>query len=517
MVSNIKVWGVLALVLLVLQAVFGASPHPCRFALEYTAEDLLSSPKIQQQFLEAIVYYEGQFHQDQIGYCAANGLTYDGRSINITSGEAADGLHEFSASSKESLHVGLLALALNGSLLAQTFISPENPANYEQVAIDILTKKISSYEKFNQKYPGFGGFLPWFVNTCSDMSPTSDFASRTPALDNGQLWWSLYAVMNVLNDIGTYQDLTTRYLNQMQMMANNSITIFYAGDGHTRAVSSIKNITGAVETSNYYSADLSYLDDPYEGELFSFMMDMFGNWPTPTEREKVWEYKRALLQSVEFQSPEGPITVQKGWWFSSHEQWKFMVLPYLDVETPRRVFMNGERARTINSAMNSVPGLHASTNDVSDTLLIPDYVSDTGITSISFQTASRTDIITPYGSFPVVLANFTVGLVWYHNMISGPKMQGPHGSTEAILINGTMIAPLVTWDTKITTVTALLGGISSLNSEFMARDGSLARFQLVAEREYSLAFPALQGEDIPFALPANPVPTGYLQDFTECN
>jgi hypothetical protein len=34
---------------------------------------------------------------------------------------------------------------------------------------------------------------------------------------------------------------------------------------------------------------------------------------------------------------------------------------------------------------------------------------------------------------------------------------GPHGSTEAILVNGTMISPLLTWDTKITTVNALLG------------------------------------------------------------
>ncbi len=94
---------------------------------------------------------------------------------------------------------------------------------------------------------------------------------------------------------------------------------------------------------------------------------------------------------------------------------------------------------------------------------------------MAFQPAPRTDIITPYGSFPVIIANFSVGLVWYHNMISGPKMQGssfswplfamlcsnlhigPHGSTEAILVNGTEISPLLTWDTKITTVLAMLG------------------------------------------------------------
>ncbi len=41
-------------------------------------------------------------------------------------------------------------------------------------------------------------------------------------------------------------------------------------------------------------------------------------------------------------------------------------------------------------------------------------------------------------------------------------MQGPYGSTEAINVNGTEISPLVTWDSKITTVLAMLGGVSNL-------------------------------------------------------
>jgi len=41
-------------------------------------------------------------------------------------------------------------------------------------------------------------------------------------------------------------------------------------------------------------------------------------------------------------------------------------------------------------------------------------------------------------------------------------MQGPFGSTEAINVSGTEISPLVTWDSKITTVLAMLGGVSNL-------------------------------------------------------
>lgn len=52
----------------------------------------------------------------------------------------------------------------------------------------------------------------------------------------------------------------------------------------------------------------------------------------------------------------GPITVQRGWWFSSHEQWKFLELPYLDVPISKRVFINGEKVRTINSNAKKIPG-----------------------------------------------------------------------------------------------------------------------------------------------------------------
>ena len=45
---------------------------------------------------------------------------------------------------------------------------------------------MTSYEKFNREYPGFGGFLPWFLNQNAGMRPTDDWQNRVPGLDNGQ-------------------------------------------------------------------------------------------------------------------------------------------------------------------------------------------------------------------------------------------------------------------------------------------------------------------------------------------
>jgi hypothetical protein len=55
---------------------------------------------------------------------------------------------------------------------------------------------------------------------------------------------------------------------------------------------------------------------------------------------------------------------------------------------------------------------------------IPDYANAAGVQPIAFEKVLRNDIVTPYGAFPVFLANYTVGLAWYDNMLKGPRMQG---------------------------------------------------------------------------------------------
>ena len=57
--------------------------------------------------------------------------------------------------------------------------------------------------------------------------------------------------------------------------------------------------------------------------------------------------------------------------------------------------------------------------------------------------------------------------MWYHNMISGPAGQTRFGSVESIEIKGDAVSPLVTWDSKITTVLGILGGVFDLIEEHM--------------------------------------------------
>lgn len=80
------------------------------------------------------------------------------------------------------------------------------------------------------------------------VTPTWDWTDGVPSLDNGQLFWAAYAVVSVLETWYSDQDeLIGRYTRFYQKMANNSITIFYEGNGMIRAVTRIQDIKASVE------------------------------------------------------------------------------------------------------------------------------------------------------------------------------------------------------------------------------------------------------------------------------
>ena len=89
----------------------------------------------------------------------------------------------------------------------------------------------------------------------------------------------------------------------------------------------------------------------------------------------------------------GPITVQKGFWFSSHGQRKVLEMPYCDVPIVKRIFHNTERVRTCNSVlMGQNAGMFASVNNITDPQSdqIDAYTSYAGISSVANQMYQNT-------------------------------------------------------------------------------------------------------------------------------
>jgi hypothetical protein len=347
-----------SLVLLVI--LFGLALSRCRWIEEFKLETLLSSSQEREKFKKTISFWEGKFHTHGVGYNRNSGMSYDGRRIDFETGAPKE-LHYWTASSKEALHLNMLTLALNGKEEARLFFHsstcpPEESiercvAKYNWPAtrnliFNVLQKKIMTYFKFVKEYPGFGGQIPWVLVDDNGFKPDTPWLSRTPGLDNGQLGWSIVALNHVLKKLNTKEsnELLQMYETYLKLFKETAPIIFYEGEGKIRTVTVINNTQIKPFPNNYRSespcGNPCYLDDPYEGELLAFFLYFYGDIK---DKEKIWEIKRKKLVSVDYPSKEGNITCQRGHWFSSHEQWKFMYLPYNDIPIHKRIFTNGEK------------------------------------------------------------------------------------------------------------------------------------------------------------------------------
>jgi len=52
----------------------------------------------------------------------------------------------------------------------------------------------------------------------------------------------------------------------------------------------------------------------------------------------------------------------RGYWFSAHETWKYLFLPYNNVPLTHNLIANGEKARTWDAYQNNIHGMFASVN-----------------------------------------------------------------------------------------------------------------------------------------------------------
>jgi hypothetical protein len=136
--------------LLSLGTVASAVSPSCRFALEYVCDDFVSNPLNIDEYLNQVMKWEGNFAQPGVGYDSLSGYTYDGHPLNYSSGGLYGEPHLFSAPSKESIHVSILALAISGNKYALAF------AGGLEKAISVLELKMKGYTDFNSAYPGFG-------------------------------------------------------------------------------------------------------------------------------------------------------------------------------------------------------------------------------------------------------------------------------------------------------------------------------------------------------------------------
>ncbi|KAF8865172.1 putative GPI anchored protein [Acephala macrosclerotiorum] len=340
-------------------------------------------------------------------------MSYDGTLLDETTGLATT-KYPFSVASKEALQIMLYTHALAGSKKAARCLSPDEPEKAGDVAFGIVELKLRTYLRFNETFPGFGGFLPWYTEDEVEVVPTYDWVNRVPALDNGELIWAVYSAVQVLetSPIPGYSDLA------------KAAKIFYKGNG---TVTDLANQSFLVDNprQNYSWEGSRTLNDPYEGELFTWWLYFFDRL-SENGKNLLWEVKRPQLVSVEYNMGGDSVLELRA--MESHGD-------AFDVDIVKRVFYNAERVWTCNSVVTKVPGIFASVNNSTDptTGQIIGYISNAGIPSISNQTVQELDLITPYSVFPLVLFDKSVRMTWWKNMVDGKKMQDLATKTDEVV------------------------------------------------------------------------------------
>jgi hypothetical protein len=533
-----------------------AAKTPCRFAPLFDGNAVATNQTVAAEFLDAHVDWEKRFIRT-IGVDPLTKLCYDGHRLDYDTGMPYHQPHLFAAPSKESIHVGVLARILKDA-------NSPHSAGYRSLRIydtmdevfHVLESKIDALDQFTRDFPGYGGFFPWYSfynttdaetnKTVTKIKPIENgWTNRVPALDNGELFWAAFDLAFVLHR--SYADvkdakgvpLADRWDVVWQRMVKNGVKIFYNGSGNVNCVTVMSNQSLPVELNTYTSAGACMIDDPYEGELFTNMLYLLSDLPE-AEKDLLWVRKRAMLKAVNLTvNASGAltnITVQRGFWFSAHEQWKYMMMPYRLSNANAAVFDNGERARTwYASAGGNVgaapvgsfgglqqpsPGMWASVNGPvgSNTDNFP-YDSACGLPPVAVEQITSDAVITAYSAFPLLLcSNQCAGAAWLHNMLLARKGQNCYGSTESLNVTGATVAPLTTWDSKITTVLASLGGIGDITVDALGLE-NLLKFVKRIDAEWEREFPdwrKLPGSHLDFQLPMMQVPE-VLPDFTTCN
>lgn len=471
-----------------------------RFAERYTRGDL-EKPERADAFVRD--YFEGEKDFFVEARDAASGLTFDGVALDPDSGEMTD-VRFWSAPSKECLDIGLLIKALGGR---EELCSRED-------AVRILGQKIGSYERFDAQQPGYGGFLPWFYSG-TDLHATPDWHGDAPGLDNGEWVWTMLAAEKALQDAGE-PELAERYARYNEKLRDNVVKMFYDPEAG--------KVRGDVHISDPYSEDATYSTNHgvpgradylsgehgvHEGMMLVAYLTMLGRGLPEGASERIWDGIK--MERVEHEHG----TTWQGFWGSAHESWAYLFLPLRDMEGYRTLHRIREEIRSNNAVDRGYPGFATSANEPGK----EGYIDGAGIEGIGTQAIRNNHTFAIYGAFPLLLecagkAGPNVGLMWLHNMLLGPRMQGPAGAGEAGTNDGKEVSYVKTIDGSFPNLLAMQGGLEREMAEVMREKGVYDKFREIMQAEYDETFSgAPLREPAGFAYPVTLIPAGNLPPY----
>jgi len=475
----------------------GALPS-WRFAWNYKTEDFQTDEVKSGQFLKDYLSHEAEFFAK--ARHPESGLTYDGWNLDSKTGEPVEA-RKFSAASKECLDLGMCVKALYGDPIISQVVSPDAPEKAPEVAADILAKKLRSYNKYRENFPGFAGNVTWF-HSGEEMRPTEGWKQAVPTLDMGEMAWSLLLCEKALKDTGR-EELAQGYKEYNTNLQEKAFDFLY--EPKSGGVRGHVHISDPKDPNAKFSGDgiMTGEHGVHEGQMVVLYATLFAGLDEAA-RDKIWD--GISMERVEHRYG----TTWEGYWGSPHEEWAHLFLPYGEVDGFKNLFRIREKIRSQNAAERNYPGFAASAHHPKE----DKYMSAAGVEGINSQPLEYQNTYTPYGAFPMLLQfagelTGNVGLAWLHNMLVGPKLQGPMGAGESGDNLGTGAAHVKTIDVSFTNLLALSGGLQQETKELLQEKGLYEQFHQRMTSEYEETFGnAPLREPVGFAYPKAPAPVG---------
>ncbi len=467
------------------------------FAKRYSAKEIVSDPQRAGEFVDEYLKGEAEFFA--LARDPKSGLTFDGVDLDPKTGEAKS-VRAFSAASKECLDLALCVKALYGDPTISKVVSPQDPSKAPEVAAEILGKKIASYQKFAEEYPGFNGYFTWFESG-EKAVPTQDWAKAIPTLDLGEMMWSLMLAEKALRDTGR-KEIAAEYKSYNDQLQSKSYEAFF--EPTKGGVRGHVDIADPKDPNSKFSGlgITTGEHGVHEGQMMVLYMTLYGGL-NQEQKDKIWD--DISMKKVEHKFG----TTWEGFWGSPHEEWAHAFLPYRDHQGFEDLFRIREKIRSQNAAERDYPGFAASAHD-------PDghgYAAAAGIEGVNSQRLDYQHTYTPYGAFPMLLQfagelSGNVGLAWLHNMLQGPRQQGPLGAGESGDNAGTQAPAVKTIDVTFLNLLSMSGGLSKETAELLKEQGKYEEFMTIMNGEYQETFggTALR-EPTGFALPKAPAPS----------
>lgn len=536
--------GAVIFVCLVCTAAVGAGQTPgYRFSTAYSSVELMANDALAEQFSLEFARSVGRtFHQPGVAYDDMTGITLDGHPIDFESGGKLGVRRDWTAASKEAPHICLLALALqNGAsanAVARAFVSPDNPDQAPVKAKELLEKKLLALEDFAGRNPGYGNWLPWVkvgaryvdYHWMYGLTEAGGWRGKLPALDNGEFAWAFVMAEGMARTAGEPElaDRLKAYVDRLKQTA--ALVFFEPSNNLVRGVSlvTVPALLPDDPAQEYRLEGDFCLGDGCEGELMELFITLYGS-VSSNQVDALWAFKQTntniCRSAIDLTAGTSPFTIEQGFRFSPHELWARLQFPYLDDPRLRRLFVNGEKARTHYSASHLIPGLMAAAALPSARNVTNQYENRYGIPEAGRDSAGTiSTAVSPYAAFSTILADRCAGSSWLDVMLDAHRGQGPCGVSDSLSLDGSGFGPIVTCDGNLLLVLAyaveeeyrhhgqhpmrdIIG-----DSLYQAASGRLTTL-------YSNAFPALYqsggalaGEELPFASPAVVVPP-QLADF----